>query len=311
MFERYTEKARRVIFFARYEASQFGTPEIEPEHLLLALLRENKGISKQLFQTTSSESIHKEIEAATPPGKRISISMDLPLSRAAKYALAYGAEEADRLGHKHIASYHLALGVLRKDDSLAANIMRNRGVSLDPARTWAATATEEEARFEQERASLRMFEAEWFVHLPRLTAEAHEVTVTSRAEATTRNSPAIESRHLLLALLKNENIVKRYFVSATALEQLGAEMPTHAPPREKPLQIPMTAEYLRALNAAVDEADKLGHERIRPDHVLMGLLREETSAAGEFLTKHGLQLERVRAAAAAALASPPEGRNYV
>jgi ATP-dependent Clp protease ATP-binding subunit ClpC len=49
MFERYTEKARRVIFFARYEASQFGAPYIETEHLLLGLLQENKALAFRFF----------------------------------------------------------------------------------------------------------------------------------------------------------------------------------------------------------------------------------------------------------------------
>ncbi len=52
MFERYTEKARRVIFFARYEASQFGTPAIEPEHLLLGLLKEDKALNRSLIVCT-------------------------------------------------------------------------------------------------------------------------------------------------------------------------------------------------------------------------------------------------------------------
>jgi ATP-dependent Clp protease ATP-binding subunit ClpC len=63
MFERYTEKARRVIFFARYEASQFGAPAIEPEHLLLGLMREDKTLTGRFFPRAqvSIESIRKEI----------------------------------------------------------------------------------------------------------------------------------------------------------------------------------------------------------------------------------------------------------
>ena len=63
MFERYTEKARRVIFFARYEASQYGSPYIETEHLLLGLMREDKALANRfLRQQGSIESIRKEIE---------------------------------------------------------------------------------------------------------------------------------------------------------------------------------------------------------------------------------------------------------
>ena len=63
MFERYTEKARRVIFFARYEASQFGSPYIETEHLLLGLLREDKALTNRFLRSHASvESIRKQIE---------------------------------------------------------------------------------------------------------------------------------------------------------------------------------------------------------------------------------------------------------
>ena len=65
MFERYTEKARRVIFFARYEASQYGSPYIETEHLLLGLMREDKALANRFLRSHGSiESIRKEIEAA-------------------------------------------------------------------------------------------------------------------------------------------------------------------------------------------------------------------------------------------------------
>ena len=67
MFERYTEKARRVIFFARYEASQFGAPAIEPEHLLLGLMREDKTLTGRFFPRAqiTIESIRREIEGRT------------------------------------------------------------------------------------------------------------------------------------------------------------------------------------------------------------------------------------------------------
>jgi len=75
--ERYTEKARRVIFFARYEASQFGSPYIETEHLLLGLLREDKALTNRfLRQHSSVDSIRKQIEAHTRFAK-VSTSVDL------------------------------------------------------------------------------------------------------------------------------------------------------------------------------------------------------------------------------------------
>ena len=82
MFERYTERARRVIFFARYEASQLGSNSIETEHLLLGLIREGKGLTSRIFSKShlSMESIRKEIEGRALYRDKVSTSVDIPLS---------------------------------------------------------------------------------------------------------------------------------------------------------------------------------------------------------------------------------------
>ena len=105
VFERYTEKARRVIFFARYEASQYGSPYIETEHLLLGLLREDKALANKFLRSSGSiESIRKEIEARITVRERISTSVEVPLSQECKRILNFASEEAERLGHKHVGT---------------------------------------------------------------------------------------------------------------------------------------------------------------------------------------------------------------
>ena len=135
MFERYTEKARRVIFFARYEASQYGSPYIETEHLLLGVLREDKALTHRFLSSHSSvEMIRKQIEANTTKREEISTSVDLPLSNECKRVLAYAAEEAERLSHKHIGTEHLVLGLLREEKCFAAEILHERGLTLSTVR---------------------------------------------------------------------------------------------------------------------------------------------------------------------------------
>ena len=135
MFERYTEKARRVIFFARYEASQFGSPFIETEHLLLGLLREDPTIQRRFLRASDSlEKIRRNIEANLVFREKISTSVDLPLSNESKRVLAYSAEEAERLGHKHIGTEHLLLGLLREEKCFAALLLHDCGLRIDIAR---------------------------------------------------------------------------------------------------------------------------------------------------------------------------------
>lgn len=87
MFERYTEKALRVIFFARYEASQYGSPEIDTEHVLLGLLRESKDLYRWL-ENASLEWFRRKIEQRLPRGAPTSTAIGLPLSEAAKRVLS-------------------------------------------------------------------------------------------------------------------------------------------------------------------------------------------------------------------------------
>ena len=133
MFERYTEKARRVIFFGRYEASQFGSPYIETEHLLLGLLREDKALANR-FLRSQVASVRHQIEGQTTVREKVSTSIDLPLANESKRVLAYAADEAERLGDQHIGTEHLFLGLVREEKCFAAQILQERGIRLDSAR---------------------------------------------------------------------------------------------------------------------------------------------------------------------------------
>jgi len=160
MFERYTEKARRVIFFARYEASQFGAPAIEPEHLLLGLMREDKTLTGRFFPRAqvSIESIRKEIEGRTLLREKISTSVELPLAPETKHVLAYAHEESDRLQHRHIGTEHLLLGLLREERSMAAEILYERGLRLNAVRDEIARQSGVDARTAQKKDTPHLVE---------------------------------------------------------------------------------------------------------------------------------------------------------
>ncbi len=144
MFERYTEKARRVIFFARYEATQYGSPYIETEHLLLGLLREDKALANRFLRAHGSiESIRKEIEQRITIRERISTSVEVPLSQECHRILKYAAEEADRLNHKHVGTEHLLLGILREEKCFGSELLQERGLRLSTLREEMARAAGE------------------------------------------------------------------------------------------------------------------------------------------------------------------------
>ena len=142
MFERYTEKARRVIFFARYEASEYGSRYIDTEHLLLGLLREDPSLKMRFLGPDSSlEKIRAEIEKRITRGERFGTSVEVPLSEEAKKVLKLAAEEAERLGHGHIGTEHILLGMLQVDGSLAAQVLRSRTPNPSEIREQLAKTT--------------------------------------------------------------------------------------------------------------------------------------------------------------------------
>jgi Clp amino terminal domain, pathogenicity island component len=133
MFERYTEQARRTIFFARYEASIFGSSHIETEHLLLGILREGKVLTTSM-SIAAKEDIRQQVEQLSERREKISTSVDLPLSHDCKKALTFGAEESESMGHSVIDSGHLVLGLLRLEFSQAAQLLRKHGIELQSYR---------------------------------------------------------------------------------------------------------------------------------------------------------------------------------
>lgn len=131
MFERYTQEARRVIFWARSEAIESGSAVIETGHLLVGLLREDKSAVKRIeLGGATVESIRKRIEEHRPEGTEVALPDNRPLSEESKRVLLYGMEEADRLSHKHIGTEHLLLGLLRMKKSLAARILSDCQLDL-------------------------------------------------------------------------------------------------------------------------------------------------------------------------------------
>jgi len=204
MFERYTEKARRTIFFARYEASRFGSSYIEPEYLL-GLLRENKELVNR-FLRSHVESIRGQIESHTAPKEKVPTSMDLPLSHECKRVLAYGAEESERLNHKYIGSDHLLLGLLREEGCFAAQLLRERGLTLDSVRE----------QVQQSEAAVARGEAASFARLDEWLAERE-----ARGGIWAVNKKGVANRTIQLAIYADDQPKE----SEEALEVAPAERP--------------------------------------------------------------------------------------
>lgn len=135
MFELYNDKARRVVFFARYEASILGSQSIDTEHLLLGMLREGRAfLESYLSEPATIESIRSGVLERVPEHPMISTSVDMPLTGSLKRALAAAAEESERLNQRFIGPEHLCLGILREEDSVSSRLLRQAGITAERIR---------------------------------------------------------------------------------------------------------------------------------------------------------------------------------
>ncbi len=139
MFDRFTERGRKVIIFAREEAEKRNNDYLGTEHLLLALLREEDGLPVLILKKMglSIEEIRMEVERTLPVGTNILTFGEIPFTPRAKKVLELAIEEARLLGHNYIGSEHLLLGILREEEGIAGKILRSLGANLLGARQLA------------------------------------------------------------------------------------------------------------------------------------------------------------------------------
>ena len=136
MFERFTDQARRALFFARFEASRLGGISIETEHLLLGLVRESKGVISRMFERcgVSGEAIRQDLENRSQFREKVPTSVEIPFSPETIRVLQFTVEEAERLQHGYIGTEHLLLGMLREESSTGARTLAKYGLHLERVR---------------------------------------------------------------------------------------------------------------------------------------------------------------------------------
>ncbi len=135
MFERFTKRVRVIIDLARKKALHYGNNEIEPEHILLAMIEEGQGMGVSILQHLGGDisKIKNEIERYMKIGI-ISYTRELPLSQQSKKVLELAFREAQFLGHNYIGTEHLLLGLIAETETIPSKILTKEGISLNRVR---------------------------------------------------------------------------------------------------------------------------------------------------------------------------------
>lgn len=136
MFERFTERARRVIVLAQDEARLLHHDQIGAEHLLLGLVRVGEGVAVRVFGLVGAEpqALRQAVEEHVEPGQSARTAGEIPFAPEAKTVLELALREAIELGHRHIGTEHILLGVLRQGESVAADVLERHGMEYEQVR---------------------------------------------------------------------------------------------------------------------------------------------------------------------------------
>ena len=131
-FDRYTARAKQALFFSRFEAAQLGNSTIEPEHVLLGLVRAGQGLDSAFFERAqlTPEQARAELPARATAPEPLPQSALIPFGAETKRLFASAKDEANRRRHRSIGVVHLLAGILRAEQSIAASILARKGLDL-------------------------------------------------------------------------------------------------------------------------------------------------------------------------------------
>ena len=136
MYERFTDRARKVMQLANQEAQRFNHEYIGTEHILLGLVKEGSGVAANVLKNLEVDlrKIRLEVEKLVQSGPEMVTVGKLPQTPRAKKVIEYSMEEARNLNHSYVGTEHILLGLLREQEGVAAQVLMNLGLKLEDVR---------------------------------------------------------------------------------------------------------------------------------------------------------------------------------
>jgi ATP-dependent Clp protease ATP-binding subunit ClpA len=303
-FDKFTERARRVLSLAHQEAQGFNHNYIGTEHLLLGLVREGEGVGAAVLvgMGVDAARVREAVGFVVGRGDRM-VMGQIGLTPRAKRVIELSVEEARRLNHQYIGTEHLLLGLVHEGEGVAAGVLNSLGVSLDRTRAQVVHALSQPSGYV---ASTARAAPPGSVE-PSLgyTPAARRAIALAQAEAGRLGHSYLGTGHVLVGLLADqaENPAARVMTSlGLGLEVARAELARATwPAEEAETAIGPTPRLQYALSLAAMAARRRGADAVDGGDLLLGLLVEGDNAAADVLQRLGQSPAAVRAAVEAAM----------
>ncbi|CCF84664.1 Clp protease N-terminal domain-containing protein [Nitrolancea hollandica] len=274
-FQKFTDRALRVLTLAREEAQRFNHNYIGTEHLLLGLVREEGGVAARVLRNMGVDLVKARTAVEFIIGRGDSMIVDeMRLTPRAKRVIELADREAQKLHHHFIGTEHLLLGILTEGQGIAAGVLASLGVPLAEVRqqilsvigqTYVPEDSETPDKFQK------------------FTERAREVLRYAQEEAQRLNHTYIGPEHLLLGLVREGDGVAARVLSnmGVDLRKVRAAVASIIGPRDSAAvhELGLTPRAKQVIELAVDEARRLNHRYIGTEHLLLGLLAEGQSVA--------------------------------
>jgi ATP-dependent Clp protease ATP-binding subunit ClpA len=275
VFERFTERARHVVVLSQDEARSLKHNYIGTEHILLGLLREENGIAARALASLriTIDEVRAEVVRIVGAGADESPGA-LPFTPRAKKTLERALREALSLGHRYIGTEHILLGLVSIEEGVAARVLEALAAGVEPEDVRAqvlqlvGAGDEDPARRAARPAARDLL----------LSPATERALARARDEAIALKHDVVRPEHILLGLLGEPGLAARVLGSLEiSAEKVRAELGALAAPAgaRPAIEVPLTTRAKRALDLARREARALEQDAVRPEHVLLGLIREQ------------------------------------
>lgn len=302
MFERFTDRCRKVLALANQETQRLNHEYIGTEHILLGLIEEDCGTGAKVLKDLGVDAgtVRLQIEKLVKAGDKPITHGKRPQTPRAKKVIEYAIEEARAMNDRFIGTEHLLLGLIREHDAIAAQVLRDLGLNLESVRRKVYEVFEEEERIDesQRRCSDTQIARIQASKRP-FTARAEKAMRLACQEAVRRSHQCVSTQHLVLALAKEgqgkaSRIFSNHKINSKLLQREVAKLLRPGSSLVPMGQLPLTPVMRRVVAYAADEAESLGHPEVGTDHLLLALMWDSETVIAHLLADLGLKLDEVR-----------------